>query len=277
VEKRKQIERDFHNKIRLTTDDIHVADTRWSPSMEGTIKNNPLWINMKYYSIERKSREFVLGWFNNNCKGKRVLDYCAGNGEDGVYIAKHGAEKVTGIDISDVSIENCKSLADKNEVSNKTEYLISDAENTGFDDNSFDVITEYGALHHLDREKAFPEMARILKADGKIICNEALAHNPLIHLYRKKTPDLRTEWEVEHIMRKEDFIVAEKYFGKVELHFFHLLTLTAVPFRKIPGFSLFLNLLEKLDAILLRMPGMKWWAWQVVFVLSEPKKRKLAD
>lgn len=272
MEKRKEIERDFHNKIRLITDDSHVADTRWSPELEVTIKNNPLWKNMKYYSVERKSREFVLNWFENNCRGKYVLDYCAGNGEDGVYIAKHGAEKVTGIDISNVSIENCTYLASKNGVSDVTEFIVSDAENTGFEDNLFDIITEYGALHHLDRKKAFPEMARILRSDGKIICNEALGHNPIIHLYRKKTPLLRTEWEVEHIMRKKDFEMAQKYFGKVEMHFFHLFTLLAVPFRKFSGFPFFLRLLEGIDSVLLKFPGIKWWAWQVVFILSEPKK-----
>jgi ubiquinone/menaquinone biosynthesis C-methylase UbiE len=275
VEKRKEIERDFHNKIRLITDDSHVADTRWSPKLENTIKNNPLWKNMKYYSVERKSRKFVLNWFKKNCRNKYVLDYCAGNGEDAVYIAKHGAEKVTGIDISDVSIENCKYLAGKNGVGNVTEFIVSDAENTGFDDNLFDIITEYGALHHLDRKKAFPEMARILRSDGKIICNEALGHNPIIHLYRKKTPLLRTEWEVEHIMRKKDFEMAQKYFGKVEVHFFHFFTLLAVPFRNFSVFPLLLHILEGIDSMLLKFPGIKWWAWQVVFILSEPKRHSL--
>ena len=232
MERRKEIEKEFHNKIRLVHDDQHVADTRWSPVIEATIRNNPLWKNMKYYSVERKSREFVLNWFENNCKGKHVLDYCAGNGEDGVFIAKHGAAKVTGIDISDVSIENCKNLANINNLSKVTEYMVSDAENTLFEDESFDIITEYGALHHLDRARAFPEMARILRPDGKIICNEALGHNPVIHWYRKKTPHLRTEWEAEHIMRKNDFELARRYFKNIEIHFFHLFTLLAVPFRK---------------------------------------------
>lgn len=277
MERRKEIEKEFHNKIRLVHDDEHVADTRWSLKIEDTIKNNPLWKNMKYYSVERKSREFVSNWFKKNCRNKYVLDYCAGNGEDGVYIAKHGAEKVTGIDISDVSIENCKYLASKNGVSNVTEFIVSDAENTGFEDNSFDIITEYGALHHLDRKKAFPEMARILRSNGKIICNEALGHNPIIHLYRKKTPFLRTEWEVEHIMRKKDFEMAQNYFGKVEMHFFHFFTVLAVPFRKLPVFPLFLQILEGIDSMLLKFPGIKWWAWQVVFILSEPKGHNLKE
>jgi len=275
IEERKRKERDFHDKIRTVVDDAGVAETRWSPELEATISSNPLWVNMKYYAIERKSRTMVLGWFRNNCKGVRVLDYCCGNGEDGVYIAKNGAAEVVGIDISNTSIENCSRLAQRHGVGHVATYRIADAENTGFQDSSFDVITEYGALHHLDLDKAFREITRVLKADGKVICNEALAHNVFIHLYRKLTPDLRTEWEVDHIMRKKDFKVAEKYFGRVEMHFFHLFTLFAVPFRKFPFFGALLAVLEAIDAILLKLPIIKWQAWQVVFVLSEPRKQLL--
>ena len=272
METRKQREKEFHDKLRLVNEDIHVADTRWSPELEETIKNNPMWVNMKYYAIERQSRTMILDWFRENCKGKRVLDYCCGNGEDGVFIAQNGAKEVVGIDISDVSIENCRELARKNGIEGITSYQVGDAENTGFDDSSFDVITEYGALHHLDLERAFAEMSRILKPNGKIICNEALGHNLVINTYRRMTPHLRTEWEVEHILRKESLDIAGKYFNKVEVHFYYLFTLLAVPFRKLPIFDPLLTILEKVDNLILKLPLIKWQAWQIVFVLSEPKK-----
>jgi ubiquinone/menaquinone biosynthesis C-methylase UbiE len=276
MEVRKQREKEFHDRLRQVNEDIHVADTRWSPELEETIKNNPMWVNMKYYAIERQSRAMILDWFKENCKGKRVLDYCCGNGEDGVFIAHNGAREVVGIDISDVSIANCTELARKNGVERITSYQVGDAENTGFEDNSFDIITEYGALHHLDLERAFAEMSRILKPDGKIICNEALGHNLLINAYRRLTPHLRTEWEVEHILRKESFEVARKYFDKVEIHFYYLFTLLAVPFRKLPIFEPVLGIFEKIDNLILKLPLIKWQAWQIVFVLSEPiKSRKL--
>ena len=63
MQERKHQERAFHDLLRPVKDDIHVADTRWSPAMEHTIQNNPLWVNMKYYAIERKSRQAVLDWF----------------------------------------------------------------------------------------------------------------------------------------------------------------------------------------------------------------------
>jgi ubiquinone/menaquinone biosynthesis C-methylase UbiE len=273
MEARKKAEMEFHDKIRTVTDDTGVAETRWSPKLEATISDNPMWANMKYYAVERRSREMVLAWFRTHCKGKRVLDYCCGNGEDGIYIAKHGAAQVIGIDISETSIQNCTQFARREGVDRVASYQVADAENTGFPDDSFDVITEYGALHHLDLDKAFTEITRILKPDGKVICNEALAHNILIHTYRRLTPKLRTEWEVDHIMRARDFAVPAKYFGRIEMHFFHLFTLFAVPFRKVPFvFNPLLRVLEAIDAVLLKLPWLRWQAWQVVFVLSEPKK-----
>jgi ubiquinone/menaquinone biosynthesis C-methylase UbiE len=273
MEHRKRSEKEFHDKIRLVTDDAHVADTRWSSELEETIKNNPFWSNMKYYAIERKSRLMVMRWYEENCMGKRVLDYCCGNGEDGIFIAKKGADEVIGIDISEVSVENCMKYAAEEGLKNIAHY-VRDAENTGFDDSSFDIITEYGALHHLDIDRAFREMARILRPEGKIICTEALAHNIPIHIYRKMTPALRTEWEVEHIMRKRDLEIARKYFRDIEVHFYHLFTLLAVPFRNKPFFLPMLSFLERIDNIFLKLPYFRWQAWQAVFVLSRPEKKK---
>ena len=46
MEVRKQREKEFHDRLRQVNEDIHVADTRWSPELEETIKNNPMWVNM---------------------------------------------------------------------------------------------------------------------------------------------------------------------------------------------------------------------------------------
>lgn len=272
MEERKLTEKEFHNNQRRVTEDIHVADTRWTLDLEPTIKDNSLWANMKYYSIERKSRNVVLDWFRKNCKGKRVLDYCCGNGDDGLFLAKNGALKVTGIDISEVSIQNCKKNADKLGLNN-IDYRIMDAEALEFKNGSFDIVTEYGAMHHVQLDKAYSEIARVLTPNGKAILVEALGHNKLIHLYRKMTPHLRTSWEVEHILRKKNIDLAKSYFENVEvLGFYHFFTLGAVPFRKSSIFNAVLTLLEAMDSVLLKLPIVKWQAWQIVYVLSKPKK-----
>ena len=87
-------------------------------------------------------------------------------------------------------------------------------------------------------------------------------------------PQLRTEWEAHHILTKEDIMVSAKYFDNVDMRFFHLLTLAAVPFRNSKIFNPILSFTESLDDIILKLPFIKWWAWQVIFILSKPKKWK---
>lgn len=271
LEQRKQEERDFHDRLRRVQDDAGVAETRWSRDLERTIASDPAWRNMRFYAVERRSREFVLDWFRENTAGQVVLDLCCGNGEDGFLIAEGGAERVVGVDISGTSIENCRRGAKARGLAN-IEHEVMDAENLEFESGSFDVITEYGAMHHVDLEKAYAEMARVLRPDGKVICNEALGHNPVIRTYRRATPDLRTPYEAEHILRRPDFEIAKKYFRTVDLRFYHLATLLAVPFRRLPGFGHLLTCLEAVDSLLLRLPWLRWQAWQVVYIMADPIK-----
>jgi len=272
LEKRKLEEIEFHNSIRLVTDDTHVSDTRWSPEMEETIRSNPLWVNMKYYAIERRSRDHVLSWFRQNCRGARVLDLCCGNGGDSIFLAKECAAQVIGCDLSDVSVANCRALASQHGLSDRIRFDIEDAEHLSYADSSFDVVTEYGALHHVDLPKVYAEMARVLRVGGSAICNETLGHNFAIALYRRLTPHLRTPWEVAHILKKPQIELARKYFRIVQVSHYHLLTLAAVPFRNLFFFGPMLGALEVLDSVLLSLPGLRWQAWQAVIELRDPIK-----
>lgn len=254
IEERKQKEAEFHNIIRKSEEE-HGKEAS----------------NRKFYDITRKSNEFFYNYVIQNCLGKRALDYCCGDGKRTIFLAQHGA-KSFGIDISEESIKKCKEIAEKEDLIKETNFSVMDAEKLEFEDNSFDLIICTGVLHHLDIQKAYPELARVLKSDGKIICCEPLVHNPFFQLYRRLTPNLRTKWEVEHILHKKDIQLAKKYFSKVETRFFHLATLLAIPFRYLPGFYFLLGILEKIDSAILQLPLVKWLAWQVAFTLSEPKK-----
>lgn len=267
MEARKQEEIAFHDKLREG-----ATTQRWSPAAEGLIQNDPLWSNFKYYAVEQASLDLMKGWLRKHCQGATVLDYCCGNGEESVWVAQHGATRVEGIDISDVSIRNCRQLAQDAGVSATCHFQTMDAEALEFPDNTFDMIMEYGVLHHLDLEKGMAELARVLKPGGVVICTETLSHNPFIRWYRRSTPHLRTAWEVNHILGRPSFRVFEKYFGECEKHFFHLATLAAVPFRTSPVFKPVLWTLRQVDRLLLSIPGVRWQAWQVVFMLRKPKK-----
>jgi len=267
IEARKQLEAEFHDRLREG-----LFDQRWSREAEKRLRDDPMWSNFKYYSIERKSVAYMHDWVKAQSAGKVVLDYGCGNGEESVFAARHGAREVVGIDISSVAVENSARRAEEAGVGGVARFLETDGEALDFPDDRFDVAMEYGVLHHVDLDAAMAQLARVLKPSGRMICTETLGHNKIIHLYRKMTPQIRTAWETEHILRRRDFRTIGKYFGKLEMRFFHLATLGAVPLRRSPGFTLLLRTLEGIDELLLRLPILRWQAWQTVFVLSEPKK-----
>ena len=70
-----------------------------------------------------------------------------------------------------------------------------------------------------------------MKPGGRILCIEALSHNPLIQAYRKRTPVMRTVWEAQHILGVPDALRAKKWFKLGELKYWHLAELGAVPFH----------------------------------------------
>lgn len=229
--------------------------------------------NMKFYSITNKSEEYQYKWLKERCApGVKVLDFGCGNGENGIYAARCGAE-VIGIDISPEGVENANLNAKQAGVDDHCRFEAMDGENMTFSDNSFDLAVEYGALHHVDLDMAMIELNRVLKPNGEMLCVEALRHNPLIHCYRKKTPHLRTEWETEHILGVESLTIVGKYFYNIDVKFFHLAVLVAVPFRKTPFFfkpvRAFLN---KVDSLLLRSETIGKYGWIMIFTMSKPKK-----
>ncbi len=228
--------------------------------------------NMKFYSISESSFAYRDALLLDGIRGAVALDYCCGNGEVAIELAKHGASRVVGIDLSPVAVENARELARVAGVDAVCEFLVMDAEHTEFADGTFDVIHEYGALHHLDLPAAFKELARILKPEGKVVCTEALRHNPLIHWYRRRTPYLRTKWEVEHILGVPEIESGSRYFASLDFRTFHLAALFAVPFRKTSLFKPILGVLELFDRALLTIPLLKWLAWVAVIEYRKPIK-----
>lgn len=233
--------------------------------------------NMKFYSIARASFAYRDACLLEGIEGLTVLDYCCGNGEVAVQVAHRGARLVYGIDLSPVAIENAQALAAREGVADRCVFKVMDAEHMEFPDSSFDVVHEYGALHHLDLRSAYAELSRILKSGGKLVCTEALRHNPFIHWYRKRTLHLRTQWEYEHILGVPEIRMGKAYFGSVHIRFFHLVSFAAVPFRKKPVFSRLLSLLEGIDSVLLRLPLVRRLAWVAVVVLTRPHKPGLSS
>lgn len=203
-------------------------------------------------------------------EGKQVLEYGCGPGSLAFDIAAWGGIP-TGIDLSEVAIDQARAEAAERKLEG-AEFLVMNAEELDFEDRRFDRICGSAILHHLDLNRAFRELTRMLKPDGKAVFIEPLGHNPLINLYRRLTPRLRTVDEHPLLMR--DLRLAEKYFGKVDCQFFQLQTLMAVPFRNTPLIGPLSRTLEAADRFAFKVaPPLRRFAWQVVIEFSQPRPR----
>lgn len=218
----------------------------------------------KYYKTTDRSKSFYRDKIHENVAGKKVLEYGCGPGSQAFFLAKAGA-RVTAIDISDVAIEQTKEEAKRQGV--EVECYVMDAEDLTFDDNSFDRVCGSGILHHLDLERCYPELKRVLNPGGSGIFFEPMGYNPVINLYRKMTPDLRTD--DEHPLLNEDFELARTYFDKVTPHFFHLTSIAASFIPAASAQSALARPLNGLDSIIFKsLPFLKKYAWITVVELK---------
>jgi len=99
-------------------------------------------------------------------KGKKVLDAACGSGYGSKMIKEAGAEFVIGLDISDESINN----ASVTYGSENIKFISGDVNNTGFENNFFDVVVSYETIEHIDSGKVWiGEASRILSENGLFI------------------------------------------------------------------------------------------------------------
>jgi len=255
LDPRKQDEAQFHDIAREDTLDSQEAWDAW-------LIKRP---NMKFYATNKVSLAHRIEWIERNAPGRVFLDYACGRGSQTLHAASVGAALSVGIDISPTSIQKCHQTAEQAGLVQNTRFVVTDCEATELPDNSFDRIITAGCLHHLDLNAAFPELYRILKPGGRIYAIEALAYNPLIRLYRRLTPSLRTEFEREHILSMREVRLAEQLFQVKNIKFFHLTSIAVTPFRKFRFFPALLRLANFLDSIILKYPPMCYLAWQFSF------------
>jgi SAM-dependent methyltransferase len=253
MEARKEREIAFHN-------------SRFEQGFRGTDENLANDVQ-KYYSVAGASRSFYIKAIREGCAGKRVLEYGCGTGSNSFNLAMRQA-RVTGIDISEIAVGAAQQKADAEGIAG-ADFQVMDAEKLTFPDATFDLICGAAILHHLDLQRAIPELARTMKADGRGLFVEPLGHNPVFNLHRKRTPDVRTP--DEHPLVRGDIRFMRRYFGKVEMYCFHLMSLMSVPLRQRRCFPRVLGLLDAMDATLFRvLPFMRWYAWTAVVIVSQP-------
>ncbi len=217
--------------------------------------------NIFYKAIYNLSNDYY-NYLQNNCKDKSVLDYGCGIGNTAIKVSKYNPKKITGIDISKISIE--KAIKEAKDLNLNVEYKVDNCEESSLESESYDIVYGAGILHHLKLEKCVEEIHRVLKHNGKMIFLEPLGTNPFINLYRKLTPNSRSE--DEHPLIKSDFDFLKNKYSNVEIKYYGFLTLVFFPFYKTPKNSKIFNFLARLDQLLFKIKFMRLLAWSVLII-----------
>jgi ubiquinone/menaquinone biosynthesis C-methylase UbiE len=198
-----------------------------------------------------------------------ALEYGCGRGSHAHMLARAGW-KVVGIDISPEAIRQAGRRSEAEGLTERVSFRVMNAERLELPDASVDLIYGSGILHHLDLNASLGEVARVLRPDGRAVFLEPLGHNPLINLYRRRTPGLRTA--DEHPLRMEELRGMRRHFERVDVTPFHLTVLATVPFRERRWFEPARTALDVFDRLLFRLPGVGRLAWQVTLVLRRPRQ-----
>ncbi|MEO5589211.1 MAG: class I SAM-dependent methyltransferase [Gemmatimonadaceae bacterium] len=255
LEERKREEAEFHDGYR-----------------EGHVNEEHTASNHRFYEAATVVSDYRDQWLKRwaGASSATFLDFACGDGLLTIEAAKAGAGLAVGIDISEVSVRNAAESAEAAGVSATTRFLQRDCEDTGLPSDAFSACLCYGMLHHLDLTRALPELARIMRPGGRVLCVEALSYNPVIQLYRDRTPGLRTDWEKKHILGMREVRMAEEWFRVENVKFFLMASPLATFLPRGPLRRGGLAIGHAIDAVATRIPGLQLWSWQFAFELVKP-------
>ena len=197
-------EKEFHNNLQLKT--------------KGRFENI-------FYKAIYNSTEDFFNYLKKNSSNSNILDYGCGIGSSLKKVIEFNPKKITGIDISDISIQKAKKMIKA--TNSNVILLVENCEKTKFGDNTFDIVYGTGILHHLNIEICLKEIHRILKPGGKFLFIEPLGTNPLINFYRRFTPKSRSI--DEHPLIEKDFNLIKNKFVNSKVKYYGFLTLIFFP------------------------------------------------
>ena len=122
-----------------------------------------------------------------DARGRKVLDFGCGNGENTMMLMLRGAQ-VVAMDLSSSLIELAKKRLAINEVDGDVSFVAGSAHNLPLEDESVDVVFGIAILHHLDLALAAREVHRVLRKGGRAIFQEPIRNSPTVRFLRKLVP-----------------------------------------------------------------------------------------
>lgn len=219
----------------------------------------------RFYAVQqsfyRAYDQYLMTYFPE----KNVLELGCGALSRAMEMA-HLTKHFTAIDISEVAIQQSTERAAQFNLTDKMTFYVMNAEELKFSDGTFDVVVGSGIIHHLNIQNAMKEVHRVLRPKGVAIFAEPLGHNPVINLFRKLTPKLRSP--DEHPLLKKDLDFIQKLFPNPTYTFYALATPYVAFFPKVLH-PVLLPIAEFKDKVLLKIPYLQLWAWFLLMKLEK--------
>ncbi len=245
----------------MSLTDKNIREKRFHNELQSKVKGR--FENIFYKAIYNSNEDF-FDFLKINSINSEILDYGCGTGASMNKVIYFNPKKVTGIDISEISIQKAK---DKIKSNSNVELVVDNCEKTKFNDNTFDIVYGTGILHHLDIKLCLKEIQRILKPGGRLLFIEPLGTNPIINLYRKLTPKSRSR--DEHPLVNDDFNLIQNKFGRLQVKYYGFLTLIFFPLYGSPKNSAIFSMLKNIDQYLFKIKFFRKLAWSVLIIAEK--------
>jgi len=231
-----------------------------------------LWKHFKLAGIlEKKNRHRIIKNLINeeNLKNFKILEIGCKEWVELIHENfKTNPAALDCINISPAEISDAKKKANKLDLRYLPNWILMDAHELDYEDESLDLIIGMGILHHLSLTEVYSEINRVLKPGGIAFWSEPLDINPLLTLARVLTPKSRTDdeepFKIKHLN------LTKKYFPKTNFVYQEFFTFFFSPFlglmpKRIA--NLIMKILYKIDCFLLKIFPIFGYLYRTVFII----------
>ena len=198
-----------------------------------------------------------------------ICDLGCGSGEMATRLGRMGFQ-VEGYDVSPDVIAVANKRAELDGVTDKVTFTVADGASDSLPKNKFDAVLAMSVIHHLPLEEGLRTLSDMLKPGGYIAIQEPVAYSNGLQWLRDRTPVKKEVSPDERQLGAYDIQRISEVFEIEEIrHFVIFHRFWRVLPKPLQG--IFSAIALRLDALLMKIPGMSTFAGGVVILARETK------